>query len=376
MPGAALVHDYFVQDGGAERVAVELARLLPDASIHTSFYDETVFSDRLASARVHPWRLNKAMLRNRFRALLPLYPAYFSALDLRDMELVVSSSSAFAKAVRTSRKGTHVAYIHAPMRFAWQYQTYASGSSLSLPARTAGRLLGAPLRTWDRRTSQSPDVLVANSSAIRERIRAFWARDAEVIHPPVNVAEFDVPTRDDGYLLIVARLLAYRRVDLAVDAALASGRELVIIGEGPERAALEARARGNGRHTGTSRVRFEGIATRQRVIKLMAGCHAYLVPGEEDFGIAPVEAMAAGKPVVAVNRGGAMETVIDGTTGALFSDQTPEALVQAIERLDSLHLDPARIKAHAHQFSPERFRSEFRGLLSRLGVEPALYAVG
>jgi glycosyltransferase involved in cell wall biosynthesis len=150
----------------------------------------------------------------------------------------------------------------------------------------------------------------------------------------------------------------------------------VIVGEGPERAALEARARGNGNHAGTAQVRFEGIATRQRVIELMAGCHAYLVPGEEDFGIAPVEAMAAGKPVVAVNRGGAIETVIDGTTGALFSDQTPEALIEAIERLDSLSLDPARIRAHAHQFSPERFHSEFRRLLSQLGVDTALYAVG
>jgi glycosyltransferase involved in cell wall biosynthesis len=262
----------------------------------------------------------------------------------------------------------HVAYIHAPMRFAWQYRTYARGSSLSLPARTAGRLLGATLRAWDRRKSQRPDVLFANSSTIRERIRAYWARDAEVIHPPVSVAEFDVPTRDDGYLLIVARLLAYRRVDLAVDAALASGRDLVIVGDGPERAALEVRGRG--------KVRFEGSADRSRVIDLMAGCHAYLVPGEEDFGIAPVEAMAAGKPVVAIRRGGTAETVIESTTGVLFDDQTPEALIEAIERLDSLTLDPARVKAHAQQFSPERFQSEFRGLFERLGVDPTLYAVG
>jgi len=289
-------------------------------------------------------------------------------LDLRDKELVVSSSSAFAKAVRTSRKATHIAYIHAPMRFAWQYGTYATGSSLSLPARTAGRVLGAPLRVWDRRTSQRPDVLVANSHTIRRRIKAFWARDAEVIHPPVSVAEFDVPARDDGYLLVVARLLAYRRVDLAVDAARASGRDLVIVGEGPERAALEARAGKN--------VRFEGIASRARVIELMAACHAYLVPGEEDFGIAPVEAMAAGKPVVAIGRGGAAETVVDGVTGVLFGTQTPNALVEAIERLESLDLDPGRIKAHAQQFAPERFQSEFRLLFERLGVDPALYAVG
>jgi glycosyltransferase involved in cell wall biosynthesis len=365
-----VVHDYFVQDGGAERVAIELARLLPDASVHTSFYDESVFGERLDRARVHAWRLNVRPLRERFRALLPLYPAYFSALDLRDRELVVSSSSAFAKAARTGRKHMHVAYIHAPMRFAWQYQTYASGSSLSLPARVAGRVLGAPLRTWDRRTSQRPDVLVANSNTIRERIKAFWARDAEVIHPPVSVAEFDVPTRDDGYLLVVARLLAYRRIDLAVDAALASGRDLIVVGDGPERARLEARA------GGAASVRFEGNATRQHVIDLMAACHAYLVPGEEDFGIAPVEAMAAGKPVVAIGRGGPVETVLDGRTGVLFGSQTAHGLMEAIERLDSLTLDPAQIKAHAQQFAPERFRLEFRRLFGRLGVDSALYAVG
>jgi glycosyltransferase involved in cell wall biosynthesis len=368
-----VVHDYFVQDGGAERVAIELARLLPDASVHTSFYDDAAFSERIDPARVHPWRLNVRTLRDRFRALLPLYPAYFSTLDLRDRELVVSSSSAFAKAVRTSRKGTHVAYIHAPMRFAWQYQTYASGSSLSLPARVAGRVLGAPLRTWDRRTSQGPDVLVANSNTIRQRIKAFWARDAEIIHPPVSVAEFDVPTRDDGYLLVVARLLAYRRIDLAVDAALASGRDLIVVGDGPERAKLQGRA---ADAPGAASVRFEGNATREHVIDLMAACHAYLVPGEEDFGIAPVEAMAAGKPVVAIARGGPVETVLDGQTGVLFNTQTAPGLIEAIERLDSLTLDPARIKAHAGQFAPERFRSEFRRLFEQLGVDPALYAVG
>ena len=368
MSGAALVHDYFVQDGGAEHVAIELARLLPSATVHTTFFDPDVFGARLDLSRVHPWRLNTPWLRARFRALLPIYPAYFSTLDLRDRDFVLSSSSAFAKAARAGRRATHVAYIHAPMRFAWQYATYSSGSSLSLPARVAGRVLGAPLRTWDRRTSQRPDVLVANSSNIRDRISRFWGRDSEVIYPPVNVEEFDVPTRDEGYLLVAARLLAYRRVDIAVDAATASGRELVVVGDGPERQALEGRAGGN--------VRFEGVVGRERVIQLMAGCSAYLVPGEEDFGMAPVEAMAAGKPVVALGRGGTAETVIDGVTGVLFEDQTPRALLEAIARLDSLTLDADQIRAHAQRFGTNRFRDDFRDLFRRLGVDPSLYALG
>jgi glycosyltransferase involved in cell wall biosynthesis len=366
--GAAIVHDYFVQDGGAERVAIELARLLPGAEVFTTFFDPLVFGDRLDPARVHPWRLNAAFLRPRFRAMLPVYPAYFSTLDLRDRDFVLSNSSAFAKAARTSRRATHVAYIQAPMRFAWQYETYASGSSLSLPARVAGRLLGAPLRTWDRRTSQAPDVLVANSHNIRNRIRRFWARDSEVIHPPVSVEEFNVPAHDGGYLLVAARLLAYRRIDLAVDAATINGRELVVVGDGPERRALEARAGKN--------VRFEGVIERARLVDLVAGCAAYVVPGEEDFGIAPVEAMACGKPVIALGRGGTAETVIDGVTGVLFDDQTPTGLVEAIARLESLTLDASRIREHARRFGTERFRNEFRDLFRRLGVDPSLYALG
>ena len=368
MSGAAVVHDYFVQDGGAERVAIELARLLPGASVHTTFFDPDVFGARLDPARVHPWRLNWPWLRPRFRALLPIYPPYFATLDLRDRDFVLSNSSAFAKAARTSRRATHVAYIQAPMRFAWQYESYASGSSLSLPARAAGRLLGAPLRSWDRRTSQRPDVLVANSQNIRDRINRFWGRDSEVIYPPVDVEEFDVPTHDGGYLLVAARLLAYRRVDLAVDAATSNGRELVVIGDGPERRSLESRAGKN--------VRFEGVVPRERVIELMAGCSAYLVPGEEDFGIAPVEAMAAGKPVVALGRGGAAETVVDGVTGVLFDEQTPDGLREAIARLDGLDLDSDRIRAHAQRFGVDRFREDFRDLFRRLGVDPALYALG
>jgi glycosyltransferase involved in cell wall biosynthesis len=368
MSGAALVHDYFVQDGGAERVAIELANLLPRASIHTTFFDEPIFSDRIDPARVRPWRLNRPALRKRFRAFLPLYPAYFSTLDLRDRDLVVSSSSAFAKAIRTSRRATHVAYIHAPMRFAWQYQMYSTGSSLSPLARTAGRLLGPPLRAWDRRTSQRPDVLVANSQNIRARIQRFWGRDAEVIFPPVDVDEFDVPVHDGGYLLVAARLLAYRRVDLAVAAATQTGRSLVVVGDGPERRALEARAGSN--------VRFEGAVSRERLIELMAGCSAYLVPGEEDFGIAPIEAMACGKPVVALGRGGTAETVVDGETGVHFTDQTPRGLIEAMERLDALSLDPEQIRAHAQRFGTPRFLDEFRDLFRRLGVDPAFYALG
>ena len=361
---AAIVHDYFVQDGGAERVAIELARLLPSARIYTTFFDAQRFGGRIDPARVHTWPLAGRFDERRFRALLPLYPAYFSALDLRGYDLVVSSSSAFAKAIRTSHRHVHVAYIHAPMRFAWQFEAYERGSSLGRGARFAGRVLSRPLRTWDRRTSEQPDHLVASSRAVRERIRDWWGRDADVIYPPVDTDEVPLSTVDDGFLLVAARLLAYRRVDLAVDAATSTGRRLVVVGDGPEQRALERRA-------GPS-VTFEGYVPRARLLDLFARCSAYLVPGEEDFGIAPVEAMAAGKPVVAINRGGSAETIVDGVTGVLFEEQTVDAIVGALDRLRRLDLDARAIRDHARLFDRSVFRIAFADLLGRLGVDRSL----
>jgi glycosyltransferase involved in cell wall biosynthesis len=356
-PRAAIVHDYFVQDGGAERVAVELARLLPSAEVYTTFFDEERFGDRIDPARVHTWPLAGHFDEQRFRSLLPLYPAYFSALDMRGFELVVSSSSAFAKAARTSRRARHIAFIHSPMRFAWHFDTYARGTSFGLPARVAGRVLAAPLRTWDRRTSRGPDLLVANSRTVRERIRASWRRDAEVVYPPVDVHELRVSTSDDGFLLVAARLLGYRRIDLALEAASATGRRIVVVGEGPERRVLE-------RRFGAS-AEFLGHIPREQLLELFESCHAYVVPGEEDFGIAPVEAMAAGKPVVAFNRGGAAETVVDGVTGVLFNDATAAGLADALERLDALALDPDRIRQRALRFDVGAFREAMGALIER-----------
>jgi glycosyltransferase involved in cell wall biosynthesis len=225
--------------------------------------------------------------------------------------------------------------------------------------------MSTPLRAWDRRTAQRPDLLVANSRTVRDRIARHWGRDAEVLHPPVDVDEFQLSARDEGYLLVAARLLAYRRIDLAVSAATRSGRELVVVGDGPERAALEGLA--------GPTVRFTGHVPRRRLVELVEGCHAYLVPGEEDFGIAPVEAMAAGKPVIAFARGGATETVLDGLTGVLFGEQSERALAQAVELADRLPWDRPRIRQRAEEFGRARFRSAWLALLERLGVDRSLF---
>jgi glycosyltransferase involved in cell wall biosynthesis len=363
--GAAIVHDFLVQDGGAERCAIELARLLPSAPLYTSFFDAATFADRLAADRVRPWPIQRLLGGRHFRSLLPLYPAYFSLLDLRWADLVVSSSVAFAKAVRTHPRAIHVAYVHTPMRYAWDLDDYLRASSYRLPTRIASRALRAPLVAWDRRTARNPDILVANSENVRRRISQRWGRAAETIYPPVDTAELRISGQDDGFLLMAARLLAYRRADDAVRAANLLGRQLVVVGDGPERARL-ARLAGPG-------VRFTGHLPRAQVIDLFERCHAYLLPGVEDFGIAAIEAMAAGKPVVALAAGGALETVVDGETGVLYPKPGATALAEAIERLDTLSFEPAALRRHAERFDRRHFAAAWRALLERLGVSPSLY---
>jgi glycosyltransferase involved in cell wall biosynthesis len=372
VPGAdarsALVHDFFVAQGGAEQVAVELGRLLPHAHVYTSFFSPKRFAGELDPGRVRTWPIQRLTgPTDHFRAFLPLYPLWFTALDLRRYELVVSSSIAFTKAVRTSPEALHVSYVHTPMRYAWDLDTYLAQSSLSVPARIAARTLRPLLRSWDRATAARPDVIVANSETVSARIRRLWGRESELIYPPVDVEGIALGARDDGFLLVAARMLAYRRLDLAVEACSRLGRELLVVGEGPERKRLEAMA-------GPS-VRFVGRVNRTSLVDLFQRCHAYLVPGVEDFGIAPVEAMAAGKPVISYRAGGAAETVIDGVTGVFFGQQTPRSLAEAIEQRDAIAFDPVVIRARARAYDVSVFRARWCQLFERFGVDPSLFSI-
>ena len=362
---SAVVQDWFFEPGGSELVALELAGLLPSADVLTSFMDPA-YQSCLVGHRIRTWPLDRiAAARHRYRAFLPLYPLWFEALGTKSYELVISSSSAFAKAVRTKPAATHVAYIHAPMRFAWDLEGYLARSSVSPLGRVGSRVLRPMLRRWDRRTSRGPTVLLANSAAVRDRIRRYWGRDAEIIHPPVRLDDISVSSRDDGFLLVVARLLAYRRIDLLVSAARQLGRRLVVVGDGPELKRLRALA---GPET-----QFLGHVPRPTLVDLLASCHAYVVPGEEDFGIAPVEAMAAGKPVVAFRRGGALETVDEGTTGVFFDEPTVGALADAIGEIERVDFETTAIRTNAERFAAPVFRRKIVQVLGQLDVDPALY---
>jgi glycosyltransferase involved in cell wall biosynthesis len=365
--GAAVAQDWLAAEAGSERVTLEFSRLLPDAQIYTSFFEPRIYGGAIDPARVHAWPIQRLLGPTRhFRSLLPLYPAWFSLLDLRAYDLVISSSVAFSHAVRTAPSATHVAYVYTPLRYAWDLDTYLAGSSWSPVARLGARSIRPVLRRWDRSAATRPDVLVGISEAVRDRIRRHWDRDAEVIYPPVDVAEIPLSTQDDGYLLVAARMLAYRRLDLAVDACTALDRELVVVGDGPERERLEASA---GRS-----VRFLGRVDRAALLDLFARCHAYLVPGIEDFGIAPVEAMAAGKPVVGFRGGGVAETVVDGQTGVLFDRQDATSMAEAIQRLDGIALSSSAIRQRAEAFDTAVFHARWRELFRRLGVDPSLYS--
>jgi glycosyltransferase involved in cell wall biosynthesis len=217
------------------------------------------------------------------------------------------------------------------------------------------------LRGWDRRTAARPDILVANSTVVQRRIEALWGRPARIIFPPVRVEEFTVSPQDDGFFLTAARMLSYRRLDLVVEACSRLGRPLVLVGKGPEEKSL--------RRIAGSSVIFKPRISRSELIDLMSRCSGYIVPGTEDFGIAPVEAMAAGKPVIAYRAGGAVDTVVEGVTGLFFDEPSSESLADAIDRFDKVPFDRLAIRRHAEEFAPDVFRQRWRDLLAENGIK-------
>lgn len=366
MRRAAIVHDFFVESGGAERCAIELAGLLPQASVYTSFFNAQRFGSIIDPERVRTWPLDRlGRVITDFRIFYPIYAAYFAMLQVPASRLVLSSSVAFSKAVRVPAGATHISYVYTPMRYAWDIDNYLAGSSYARVAQIGGRVMAPVMRAWDRRTAHRPNVVVAISHAVRERIERAWHREVDnVIYPPVDIDEIPLGNTDEGFYLVAARLLAYRRIDLAIRACGRLGVPLVVVGDGPERQRLEAIA-------GPS-VQFRGHVERSVLLDLFARCHAYILPGAEDFGIAPVEAMAAGKPVVAFAAAGALETIRPGITGLFFARPTVEDLIDAIRNLDDIQFDPVALRHHAATFHARHFRARWRDLIKSHGLADCL----
>jgi glycosyltransferase involved in cell wall biosynthesis len=339
---------------GGEKVLEVLCELYPDAPVHTLVAVPDKLSAALASRRIVTSFLQRIPgIEKRYRHFLPLFPLAIERFDLSEFDLVISSSHAVAKGVRPAAGALHISYIHTPMRYVWDmFDQYFNPASTGSAALAVIRLIAARIRRWDVRSCSRVHHFIANSAYIADRIQRHYHRDATVIHPPVSVERFRIGAGSGNGFLIVSALVPYKRVDIAIEAANALGAELRIIGDGPEAAKLHAMA--------GPTVRFDGWVSDEDIAEAYAASRALLFPGEEDFGIVPVEAMASGRPVIAFGRGGATETVREGLSGLLFNEQSAASLIEALHRFDTLTFDPVAIRTHAEGFSRARFAFEIQ----------------
>lgn len=355
-----LVHDWLNQYGGAERVLEHLHALYPSAPIHTSMYWREGLPASYRSWEIRTtWMDRLPGIYRHHQRYFPLYALAFARLDLRGAgDLVLTNKSGFCHGVRTGDV-PQLCYCLAPTRYVWEFDAYAARESLPASLRLALRPLVALLRRWDYAAAQRETThFVAISREIRARIRRYYDRDSVIVHPPADVGRLRPAPAHDDYYLIVSRLIPYKRIDLAVEAFNRLGRRLLIAGTGRDREALEALAGPN--------VEFLGYVPDAEVGELYARCRAFIFPGREDFGITPLEAQAAGRPVIAYGAGGALDTVVEGETGTFFHEPTAEALAEAVARFDAGAVDPLACRANAERFGPERFARELRAVVEKV----------
>jgi len=358
----ALVHDYFVELGEAERVIEAMHDSFPSAPLYTTVALPQYLPQRLRAAEIRTSMMQHLpAMDRRFRHYFMLYPFAVEKFDLSSYDLIFSSSSGYAKGVRRRRNAIHVCYCHTPMRWVWRYEDYVSRQSFGRSVRMILPAFLWALRKWDLRASQQPNYYIANSRLVAERIKKVYGREAFVIPPPIDVNRFHMSDERDDYYLVVSRLVSYKRIDLAIEACKRLNRRLLIIGDGPDRQQLEK--------LGGDTIEFLGRQPDGVVNYYLARCRALLFPGEEDFGMAPLEANAAGRPVIAYRGGGATETVIDGKTGVFFDHANSLALSMAIERFEAMSWSQILLRRHAEKFDMNVFA--FRVLQFLGSVAPA-----
>lgn len=355
----AIVCSWLNQYGGAERVLEVVHEMYPEAPVYTSMYWPEALPEHYRTWDIRTSFLNRLpLIKQHHQPFLPLYPSGFESLDLTGYDLVISVTSAFAHGVRLQPGAIHICYCLTPARFLWDYQSYARREQMGAVARTLLPLVLRPLRDWDARAAERVDHFVAISRAVQERISLHYGRPSQVIYPPVDTEAFAVSDEVDDYYLFVGRLVPYRRLDLAVEAFNRLGLPLLVVGSGRDRQALERLAQPN--------VRFLGRVSDAERKRLLSRCRAFLWPGEEDFGIAPLEASASGRPVIAYAGGGALETVLEGQTGTFFHEPTPEALMEAVRSLDPAAYDPVVARSQAERFGIARFKAELKDLIAEV----------
>src|SRR6266566_8160699 len=346
----ALVHDYLNQMGGAERVVLAFHEIFPDAPIYTSIYDPKRVDAAFREMDIRTSFMQKLpLVKKHHQPFLPFYPFAMERLDLRGYDLVLSSSSAFGKGVVTRPETMHICYCHTPMRWCWNYDEYVERERLGRLSRSVLPFFITGLRVWDQTSAMRVDHFIANSPVVADRIQKYYRRDAVIIPPPVEASRFafDPTTRPEEYFLIVSRFMPYKRIDLAIEVCNRLQKPLVIIGSGRDENRLKSIA--------GPTIRFMGRLSDEEVLHYYAYCRAFILPGEEDFGITPLEAHASGRPVIAYGAGGALASVIDGITGTFFHQQTVEALSAVLEAFDERRYDPQIIRNHALEFDKPRF---------------------
>jgi glycosyltransferase involved in cell wall biosynthesis len=359
----ALAHDFLVKLGGAERVLKVLSEMFKDAPIFTLFYDEDKVGDVFPADRVKCSSLQKypEFLRKRYRYLIKKFPRVIEDFDFSDYDLVISSNTAFAHGILTTIKTKHICYCHSPMRYAWDWTNEFREEN---KIKGLKMLFYAPLmkylREWDTVAADRPDIYLANSKNVQNRIEKYYNMNSEVIYPPVDVEKFKVGKTHSGYFLIVSTLTPYKKIDLAIQLFNKIGRQLIVIGDGPQRHYLENIAGDN--------IDFLGFKDDETVMEYMMNCRALIFPGEEDFGMTPVEAMACGKPVLAFGKGGCTESIVSGKTGEFFFEDDVESMEDGLARLlyNERFYRPLTIRRHAQNFSREIFEKKIKKVIRSL----------
>jgi glycosyltransferase involved in cell wall biosynthesis len=348
----AIAHDQLATAGGAggaEKFLVTLKSMFPEAPIYTTVYNSQRMPDYFKSWDIHTSFIqNLPYATTRYQLYLPLMPTAIEQLNFDGYDLVISGSHSVMKGIITGPDTLHICYCHSPLRYAWDfYHRYLALEDVKYWQRPLIPWVMNYIRLWDQVSANRVDAFIANSHHVRRRIQKYYRRESIVINPPVEIDRFTPQENHDDFYLIVGRLVPYKRHDLAIEAFNKNGRTLVIIGDGPERGRLEQKAKPN--------IKFLGRQSDAVITDHLQRCRGFIFPGEEDFGIAPVEAMACGKPVIAYQRGGALETVIEGLTGTFFNIADSDALTAAVLRAEAITWNPEKIYMHTQQFSTQRF---------------------
>jgi len=355
----ALVHEMLVKLGGAERVVRKLLDMYPKSPIYTLFWNKKASEEWFEKAKIHPSYLQRYYeVVKSPKWFLSKMPKAIEQFDFRKFDAVISSSSAFAHGIKTNEV-KHLCYCHSPMRYAWDY-THEYTQNMSGLMRYATANLLKDIRIWDFQTASRPHKIIANSKHVQRRIAKYWRRNAEVIYPPVNVKAFEPTGEHEDYFLIVSALTPFKKIDLAVHAFNKIGRKLIVIGDGTQRKLLESIAKPN--------IEFLGRKPDSVVREYIQNCRALIFPGEEDFGITPVEAMAAGKPVLAYGKGGVLETVQAGMSGEFFADPTEKSLLDGLTRLmlNEKNYDFRKIRKIAERFDESVFEERMKKAITNL----------